>query len=152
MGWTPDEVGAWLSAWWNVGCPWFGPRWAAEAHEWAAVSSLLVPYFDEWFPKGSGDSALIPLLLAALGTGVTMVVKRADLIKQYGRKPWVIEQIERLKQQAPAPQQSGAPPTTPEAPNGRPAEAPSAPPAGPAYRLPRELVRTAESSPMPGIL
>lgn len=143
-GWQADEVGAWLSAWWNVACPLFGPKWAANPAEFSAITPGLCPHFDEWFPKGSGTgSSLIPLALAALGTGVTMVVRRSEVIKKHARKPWLVEQLE-LEQLRRAHAAKPAGSSEPEAAAGEPAPAGPVATGGTSYRMPRDLVRVVD--------
>ena len=140
MAWTPDEVNAAIQQWWNLGCLWFGPSWQARAEELRQVSILLAPYFDQWFPKGTGqDPGLVMVALACVGTGVTMALQRGPLVAQHWRKPWFVQQLQAAQQAqaAQAPREAdGAGPAPPEPRAGAaaPAEASSS-----SYKLPRDL-------------
>ncbi len=133
LAWTPPEVSAAVSQWWNLGCLWFGPDWQARPTELNQVSILLAPYFDTWFPKGGGtDPGLVMVALACLATGVTMAVQRAPVIIAHWRNPWLAQQL-GVAQAAQQAQASGAAPT----PAGPAAESPA--PGGTSYKLPRDL-------------
>jgi hypothetical protein len=133
LAWTPPEVSAAISQWWNLGCLWFGPDWQARPTELNQVSVLLAPYFDGWFPKGGGtDPGLVMVALACLATGITMAVQRAPVIAAHWRKPWIAQQL-GAAQAAQQAQASAAPPTA----AGPAADSPA--PAGTSYKLPRDL-------------
>lgn len=138
--WSPAEVTAALSQWWNLGCLWFGPEWEAKAHELQQVSVLLAPRFDEWFPKGgAGDPGLVVLVLACVGTGITMSLARGPAIVRHWRRPYIAQQLQALQAQS---QPAAA--AEPAAASGAPAE-PAAGTSG--YRFPRDLAVVVEPGP-----